>query len=112
MFSLYDLQASCRRDAPSAYHGDEGQYKNALWPHLGRLHGLDGASGASGAKPCREQGSVAFGSQRERVYNAATREPGDATSHDDRCVVPLFVEVMVRLVRGENIRTQSLMSRK
>jgi hypothetical protein len=31
---------------------------------------------------------------------------------DYRCVVPLFVEVVVRLVRGENICTQSLMSRK
>src|SRR5262249_56599514 len=34
------------------------------------MHGRDGATGASGGKQRREQGSEAFGSQRERVYNA------------------------------------------
>jgi hypothetical protein len=65
---------------PSAYHGEESQYKDAVVASR-----MD--------KQRRRQGAEAFGAQRERVYNAP---------HDHSSVSLSWVEAEMRLAHAHS----------
>jgi hypothetical protein len=70
------IRLSSLRDTSRAYHGEEGQYKDAVWHHWTGLMRLDHS----------EKGSI-----------MRHTRPGDAATHDHSSVAPRFVEAGVTL---------------